>query len=49
MILCGEKTAGNGDTYGSGVGYPPRQKSGGGRKWRSDTKKHSYLKISGGA
>ena len=48
MILCGDKTASKGEREGSRAGSPPRRTSGVGSKWRSGTKKHSYVTISDG-
>ena len=46
MILCGDKTVGNGEIEGAGLGSPLGRTSGGGRKWRSGNKKYSYVTIS---
>ena len=46
MILCGDKKFNNGYRKGAGVSFSPSQTSGGGRKWRSRNKEHSYVTIS---
>ena len=45
MIMCGDKTVGNGDIEEEGSVCPSRQTSGGGLKRRSGTKKHRYEKY----
>ena len=46
MIMCGEKKIYKGEREGSGAGIPPGRTLGGGRKYHSGTKKHSYVTIS---